>query len=136
MILIDAGYKGSFDKIYRYLEKWGLDTKDLYINVYKGSWLGPFARCNPAAGVIKVYPPVWVILGKSWVIAKIIMHEYGHCRSLKTCISGAPKCYFCLMYDGRSSIPRVQRVLVLPFQLLRGFNFCKRCKEKIFGGSK
>jgi len=119
-------YSGSISKIEDYLKKWNINHDAIYTLVSDGSWsFGPFGFAKREERYIRSYAPKWLFWCIDWANAKIIYHEYLHILGIKECTSFFKM--FCIMYE--SDDFRLFEIIAKFFQILRGINPCKKCKE-------
>lgn len=133
-MLILVNYKGSRDRIEKYLLKWGvlkniIESGRILMYVrkkYKTDKFGWFGFHLPGLRYSRVcaFAPNWIFIRplRDWINAKILLHELGHVFGIRKHSN-----LLCLMFEAHKLV----EFLIILFQLLRGFRFCKKCK-KIF----
>jgi hypothetical protein len=135
LVLID--YNGSRDRIERYLLKWGvlkniIETGKVIMYVRKKmktdhfGWFGQYLSYGKGPRIF-AYAPNWIFIKplKDWLNAKILLHELGHAFGIEKHSNIS-----CLMFEAHELV----EFLVVPFQFLRGFRFCKKCKRRFILG--
>ena len=127
-MLITINYSGSSKRIERYLLKWGvlkntIESGKILMYVRKRTkednfgWFGHHLNYSRGPRIF-AYAPNWIFMKplKDWLNAKILLHELGHAFGIKRHSNIS-----CLMFEAHELI----EFLVIPFQILRGFRFCK-----------